>query len=196
MCVLLRDVSKTGQVSLGMFYVVCMCFVCVLCVCMCFVYVLFYTHTLSLSLTHTQASPIYGSWRHAAAMRGVPSLTATLGAGLNDAAAGSCMYKEGAHDRDRILNQGVYKDAYTLSFNYAAVLTQTSEVSDDAELIAVAERGAVLNGSALDQSSAAVRTRGRRGGSVLGAGYDAGWMGVAVGAVAAALHTYILYTHA
>ena len=159
-------------------------------------YVLFYTHTHTLSLSHTQASPIYGSWRHAAAMRGVPSLTATLGAGLNDAAAGSCMYKEGAHDRDRILNQGVYKDAYTLSFNYAAVLTQTSEVSDDAELIAVAERGAVLNGSALDQSSAAVRTRGRRGGSVLGAGYDAGWMGVAVGAVAAALHTYILYTHA
>jgi hypothetical protein len=103
-------------------------------------------------------------------MRGVPAITSTLGAGLNDVSAASCLYKDGAHDGDRI----VYQNAYTLNFNYAAVLTQTSEVSDDPNLIAAAgarNASVVLDASAVAQSSAAARTGlfDRRGGVMLGA---------------------------
>ena len=103
-------------------------------------------------------------------MRGVPAITSTLGAGLNDVSAASCLYKDGAHDGDRI----VYQNAYTLNFTYAAVLTQTSEVSDDPNLIAAAgarNASVELDASAVAHSSAAARTGlfDRRGGVMLGA---------------------------
>ena len=119
-------------------------------------------------------------------MRGVPAITSTLGAGLNDVAAASCLYKDGAHDGDRI----VYQNAYTLNFNYAAVLTQTSEVSDDPNLMAGAagarNASVALNASAVAQSSAAARTgmlSDRRSGVVLGAEL----MGLSLATVATSL---------
>jgi hypothetical protein len=118
-------------------------------------------------------------------MRAVPAITSTLGAGLNDVAAASCLYKDGAHDGDGI----VYQDAYTLNFNYAAVLMQTSEVSDDPNLIAGAagalNASVALNASAVAKSSAASRTGlfDRRSGVVLGAEL----MGLSLATVATSL---------
>ena len=77
-----------------------------------------------------QNAAIYGSWRHASALIGVPPLQAMRGSGVNAAPAAHCTHEQGAYDGDRV----VYQDAYTLRFAYSAVLVQTSEVSDDPKL--------------------------------------------------------------
>jgi hypothetical protein len=102
-----------------------------------------------------QVYALYGSWQNREALRGVPELSAMEGSGINGNASASCLHMDGSHDGDKI----VYNDAYTLSFTYSAFLEQTSEQSDDPDLVAGVTVNAQNATNSTDLDSAGTRAR-------------------------------------